>query len=246
MDGLIILNKPSGITSAKALYRVRKACRQRKSGHAGTLDPAASGVLILCMGKATKLTERLMDHPKAYRAIGRLDLTSPSFDLDGEVREVPVAEPPTKARVAEACSRFQGEILQVPPRISALKVGGIPAYKLAQEGRAVPLAARPVQIYDFSLRRYAFPEVEFDMRCGRGTYVRAIIRDLGEALGTGGVLTSLVRTRIGPFRIEDACTFEMLESPGGPEAALIPLDAARAILASPKPQSEPPTTATGA
>ena len=130
MDGLIILNKPPGITSAKVLYRVRKVTGQRKSGHAGTLDPAAEGVLILCLGAATKLVEQLMDQPKLYRATARLDVTSDSFDSDRPLQPVQVDRVPEPAEVGAAMRQFEGEILQVPPAVSALKIGGRPAYKL--------------------------------------------------------------------------------------------------------------------
>ena len=131
MDGLINLNKPTGITSAKALYQVRSITKVRKSGHAGTLDPAATGVLVLCLGKATKLVESMMNQPKVYRATARLDVTSESFDSDRPLVPVEVKCVPTADDVRLACERFVGEIEQVPPKISAIKVGGVPAYKLA-------------------------------------------------------------------------------------------------------------------
>ena len=184
MDGVINLHKPIGLTSAKTLYRVRKITRVRKSGHAGTLDPAAEGVLILCQGQATKLVETLMDHPKVYRATARLDVTSDSFDSDRELRPVAIERPPTAAQVAAACRELEGEIMQVPPAVSALKVGGQPAYKLERAGKPPKLDPRPVQIYWLHVHRYEWPEVDFEMACGRGTYVRAVIRDLGAALNT--------------------------------------------------------------
>ncbi|MFQ5806025.1 MAG: tRNA pseudouridine(55) synthase TruB [Phycisphaerae bacterium] len=239
MDGIINLNKPTGISSAKALYRVRKLTRVRKSGHAGTLDPAADGVLIVCLGKATKLVEALMDQPKVYRATARLDVTSESFDSDRPLVEVPVPTPPDEAVVRAACQRFEGNVKQAPPAISAVKVGGRPAYKRNRAGETVELMPRPVQVYWLHVRRYAWPVLEFELACGRGTYVRALIRDLGAALDTGGCLTALTRGAVGPFRLEDARTFQDLESASASEEYLTPLERARELLAA-RPIPIPP------
>jgi len=239
MDGVINLNKPTGITSAKALYRVRKITRVRKSGHAGTLDPGAAGVLLLCLGKATKLVEALMDQPKVYRATARLDVTSESFDRDRPPIDVPVAAVPDAEGVRAACGRFEGAIEQVPPAISAVKVGGRPAYKRSRAGETLELKARTVQVYWLHVRRYEWPTIDFELACGRGTYVRALIRDLGTALGTGGCLTALARTAIGPFRLAEAHSFADLESADGQEDYLIPLQRARDLLAQ-RPVPIPP------
>ncbi len=232
MDGIINLHKPVGITSAKAVYRVRKTTRVRKSGHAGTLDPGAAGVLVLCLGKATKLVEKIMDQPKAYRTVARLDVTSESFDSDSLLTPVGVDAIPSREAVTEALGRFVGRIEQIPPQISAVKVGGRPAYKRARRGETVELQPRPVTIYSLDLRRYDWPEVEFELACGRGTYVRSVIRDLGIALGTGGCLTALTRTAVGPFTLADAWTFERLEAAEGPDDYLIPLDRARELVSA--------------
>jgi len=239
MDGLINLDKPVGITSAKALYRVRRLVGARKSGHAGTLDPAASGVLIICLGKATKLVEALMDQPKVYRAAARLDVTSESFDADRPLVPVQVAAVPDEAAVRAACRRFEGHVVQVPPAVSAVKVGGQPAYRHVRRGRPPTLSPRPVRIYWIHVWRYAWPELEFELACGRGTYVRALVRDLGAALGTGGCLTALTRTAVGPFQLEAAKTFADLERAGGPADWLIPLQHARDLL-SVHPPPVPP------
>lgn len=233
MHGIINLNKPTGITSAKALYRVRRITSVRKSGHAGTLDPGADGVLLLCLGRGTKLVELLMDQPKVYRASARLDVTSESFDSDDELKPVSIDAPPDDERVAAAFARFEGRIQQTPPKISAVKVGGRPAYKLARSGAALELRARPVRVYWIRLLGYEWPHVKFAMACGRGTYVRSLIRDVGAALGTGGCLTSLTRTLIGPFRLEDAYTFEALEALDDWTRALHSLERCRARLAAP-------------
>ena len=230
MDGIINFNKPTGITSAGALYKVRSLTGQRKSGHAGTLDPGASGVLVLCLGKATKLVESIMDQPKVYRATARLDVTSVSFDSDRPLEEVEVTDPPNREAVLAALGAFEGIIDQVPPTISAVKVGGRPAYKLARGNQPVVLKARRVRIDWIRVHAYDWPTVDFEMRCGRGTYVRAIIRDLGERLGTGGCLTSLVRRRVGPFVEEEAWSLEAIREASGPGDYLIELDRARELL----------------
>jgi tRNA pseudouridine55 synthase len=239
MDGIINFNKPTGITSAKALYRVRKITRVRKSGHAGTLDPAADGVLILCLGRATKLVETLMDQPKVYRAVARLDVTSESFDSDRPLVDVPVAAAPDEDAVRAVCQRFEGMIEQAPPAISAIKVGGRPAYKRNRAGEELELKPRTVQVYWLHVHGYEWPEIDFELACGRGTYVRALIRDLGTALGTGGCLTALTRTGVGPFHLTDAHSFADLENAGDPANYLIPLDRAIALLTG-APASIPP------
>lgn len=230
LDGIINLNKPVGITSAKVLYKVRSITRQRKSGHAGTLDPGASGVLVLCMGRATKLVEAIMDQPKVYRASARLDVTSESFDSDRPLRPVSVSAVPSLQAVRAACDLFEGTIQQVPPQISAVKVGGRPAYKHARNGHSVELKPRAVDVYWIHVHSYAWPVLDFEMCCGRGTYVRSLIRDLGEKLSTGGCLTGLLRTRVGPFAESSAWSIETLQGASGPENYLVDLDRCRSLL----------------
>lgn len=210
MDGLINFNKPTGITSANALYKVRRIIGIRKSGHAGTLDPAAEGVLLLGIGKGTKLTERLMDLPKGYRAIARLDVTSSSYDCDRPLEPLPIPQIPDRSALDAALAGMVGLVSQVPPTVSALKIGGVPAYRLERKGVAPAMKPRSVRIYACSVVRYSWPELEFDVICGRGTYIRAMIRDLGVALETGGCLTGLRRTFVGPFTAEAAVDFESL------------------------------------
>lgn len=227
MDGIINLHKPVGITSAKALYRVRKLTGVRKSGHAGTLDPAAEGVLLICQGRATKLVEQIMNLPKVYRASARLDVTSASFDSDSPLLDVPVDRVIKPGEIAAALAGFEGEIQQTPPAISAVKIGGVPAYKLARSGQTPTIAPRPVRIYWMHVRQVAWPQIEFEMACSRGTYVRSVIRDLGERLGCGGCLTALRRTAIGPFQVKDSVTFGELETSGVGTGILPLTDATR-------------------
>ena len=214
MDGIITHNKPPGITSAKALYRVRSITGERKSGHAGTLDPAASGVLVLCLGRATKLVESIMDQPKVYRATARLDVTSESFDSDRPLTAVEVAVFPTIEAVRGVCASFEGVIEQIPPQISAVKVGGVPAYKRKATDGPMVLAARPVTVYWLHIHALDWPTIDFEMCCGRGTYVRSLIRDLGQRLGTGGCLTSLTRSLVGPFTVENSWSLASAEGQG--------------------------------
>ncbi len=229
-DGIINLFKPLGITSAKAVYRVRSITRVRKSGHAGSLDPAAEGVLVVCQGRATKLVERIMDLPKVYRATARLDVTSESFDSDRELEPVPVATIPTEHQVREALVSFEGTIEQIPPRVSAIKLGGVPAYRTVGRENAPPLRPRKARIYWLHLHAYDWPRLDFEMACGRGTYVRSLIRDVGARLGTGGCLTSLRRTAVGPLSVEDAWTFERMREAGDETPYLISLEKASTIL----------------
>jgi tRNA pseudouridine55 synthase len=194
------------------------------------LDPAAEGVLVLCLGRATKLVERIMDQPKVYRATARLDVTSESYDSDRPLVDVPVASAPDRAAVEAALRGFEGEIEQVPPAISAVKVNGQPAYKLQRRGQLPELKARRARIYWIQVHDYTWPTLDFELACGRGTYVRALIRDLGLALETGGCLTALTRTAVGPFRAADAWALEALRDAAGPDVHLIPLERASELL----------------
>ena len=229
MDGFINLDKPVGISSAKALYRVRRICGVRKSGHTGTLDPMASGVLVICTGRATRMVERVMDQPKIYRATVRLDLTSPSYDAEKETTAVQVPSPPTIERVQEAVDSFVGEIDQRPPAFSALKVRGVPAYKLARREQPVELPARRVNIYWSVVHQYEWPVLDLEVACGRGTYIRSLVRDIGEHLDTGGCLMTLSRRAVGPFASSNSWTFERMET-ASPDGYILPLDAMKAVL----------------
>ena len=228
-SGLLVIDKPVGIASTRLLYRMRRITGIRKSGHAGTLDPRASGVLILCLGRATKLVESIMELPKVYRAAARLDVTNAGYDLEMPLETVDVVSPPTQEQVIDSFGRMEGDIMQAPPIFSAVKVGGQPAYKLALKKRLQKLEPRPVTVYWIVVRRYEWPELEFDVACGRGTYIRSLIRDLGDALGTGGCLTSLRRLAVGPFDVHNAIDVESLRTLPL-EDAMIPLEAAREMI----------------
>ncbi len=212
LSGLLNLNKPIGVTSRDVVDRVSRPLRKVKVGHAGTLDPLASGVLVVCVGPATRLIEYVQRMPKTYRAVVRLGATSDTLDADGTVVEAENPPVPTECQVREALASQVGTIEQLPPQYSALRVGGRRAYDLARAGREVELAPRPVEVHRIDLRLYEWPRIEVEVHCGSGTYIRSIARDVGEALGCGGLIEVLTRTAIGPFLLPDALDPEALTS----------------------------------
>ncbi|HEY2147158.1 MAG TPA: tRNA pseudouridine(55) synthase TruB, partial [Pirellulales bacterium] len=205
MFGLLNLNKPVGLSSAAALGRIKRLVRPAKIGHAGTLDPIASGVLVACIGPATRLVDYIQKMSKSYRATFLLGRSSDSDDIERPVVELPNPPIPTRGEVERAASAFLGRIEQRPPAFSALKIAGRPAYQLARRGRDVTLAPRTVEIHRITVARHDYPAVVLDIDCGSGTYVRALGRDLAQSLGTAAVMSALERTAIGRFRVEDAC-----------------------------------------
>ena len=208
LSGLLLMDKPLGLTSMDVCRRVRRrlvaggAPKRVKVGHGGTLDPLATGVLVILVGRATKLCDQVMAGAKRYEATVDLSAFTTTDDAEGEREEVAVGAPPTLERVREACAGFVGTILQTPPAFSAMKVDGERAYRLARRGEEVRLAARPVRIDAVEVRAYVWPRVEVVIDCGKGTYIRSLARDLGRALGTGGTLAGLRRTRVGRVTIE--------------------------------------------
>lgn len=209
MLGLLNINKPAGLTSRDAVNRVQWMLRQMegkkaKVGHAGTLDPLATGVLVLCLGSATKLIEHVQRMPKRYQATFLLGRRSESDDTEMDVELLWDAPEPSREQIDALLPQFTGKIEQVPPVYSAIKVGGQRSYKLAREGKPPALTARPVMIYELTVTRFEYPKLELDIRCGSGTYVRSLGRDLAAALGTAAVMSALERTEIGPFTVETA------------------------------------------
>jgi tRNA pseudouridine55 synthase len=222
MNGWLVIDKPQRITSRGALDRIKRWFpRKTKIGHTGTLDPLATGVLVVAIGEATKLAEKVQAMPKVYLATVRLGATSDTDDADGEVTESAVNETPTEEQVRNALPQFLGTIQQLPPIFSALKVEGRRAYKLARKGHEVTLQPRPVHVYSIELLSYAWPLVELEIECGKGTYIRSIARDLGAALGVGGMIEQLRRTKVGPFAVEQAIGVNEYKEDAW--AALIPL-----------------------
>lgn len=212
MFGLLNVCKPPGPTSHDVVAGVRRQLGRRvKVGHAGTLDPFAEGVLVLCVGPATRLAEYVQARPKRYRAVVRLGATSTTLDPEGEITPAPGAPAPTADDVREALARFVGTIEQVPPAHSAVHVAGRRAYELARAGRPVELPPRTVTIHSIDLLRCEHARVEIDVCCGSGTYLRALARDVAAALGTAGYCERLTRTAIGDFRIADAIPPDRLD-----------------------------------
>ncbi len=211
VSGILNVNKGLGTTSFQVVSFVRKRSGVRRVGHAGTLDPAATGVLLVCLGQATRVTEYLMDLRKTYRATVRLGASTTTYDAEGEVTATADAGGVTEDALREALEKFTGEIMQTPPAHSAVKVGGERAYRMARRGEAVALRARPAQVYRIDLLRWAPPEVEIEAECGKGTYIRSLAHDLGQSLGCGAHLAALCRTRVGPFSVEDGVAREELE-----------------------------------
>ena len=204
MFGILNLNKPVGCTSRDAVNRVQRLIRPVKVGHAGTLDPLAQGVLVLCLGPATRLIEKVQQMPKHYRGTFRLGCHSPTDDTEGDVTPFPGAFPLTRDALEAVLPKFIGQIDQRPPAYSAIKIRGKRAYELARQGQILTLPPRPVTIYSLSIDHYEYPEMVLDIECGSGTYVRSLGRDLAEAVGTAAVMMGLTRTAIGPYSIEDA------------------------------------------
>ncbi|WP_286043780.1 tRNA pseudouridine(55) synthase TruB [Xylanibacter rodentium] len=213
---IIYINKPYGMSSFGALARVRTLISQRigrrkiKIGHAGTLDPLATGVLILCTGRKTKEIETLQYHSKEYTATLQLGATTPSFDREHTVDFTYPALHITRELIESVLPRFVGEIQQVPPEYSACKVGGKRAYKLKRKGQDVELKAKTLRIDEIELTSFDRERMQMSIRvvCGKGTYIRALARDIGQTLGSGAFLTTLCRTRLGDVRVEDCLTLE--------------------------------------
>ena len=228
--GLVVVDKPAGMTSHDVVSRVRRLAGTRKVGHAGTLDPMATGVLVLGVDRATRLLGHLMLTEKQYDATVRLGVATTTDDAEGEVTAT--ADPQvlagvTEARVREVLAGFVGDIEQVPTAVSAIKVDGKRAYARVRDGEQVELKARPVSIHDLTVHEVSLPEVRISVRCSSGTYIRAIARDAGAALGVGGHLGALRRTAVGAFDLHTARTLDELADGFG----VLPIaDAARATF----------------
>jgi len=234
--GILNVNKPGGMTSHDVVLRVRRMAGQRKVGHTGTLDPLATGVLLICLGQATRVSEYLVSGTKVYRALIRLGIATDTYDAEGEVTSRgPVVV--TRAQLEHALQAFVGEHRQIPPAYSALKRGGVPLYKLARRdeaGRreAEDIAARDtrtVHIESVKLLKWTRPDLEIEVQCSKGTYIRSLAHELGEQLGCGAHLAGLTRTASGRFHIEQSIALGELEqafASGQGPGLLLPMDAA--------------------
>lgn len=208
--GLLNINKPADWTSRDVVNRVAKRFRKIKVGHAGTLDPMASGVLVVCVGPATRLIEYVQSQEKEYISTFVLGQTSDTDDVTGKILSRTDAKQITSAQIEAALKSFQGKIQQVPPQYSAVHVNGERAYRLARQGEQVEIPSREVVIHEIELLGYSCCELQLRIVCGSGTYIRSIARDLGEQLGCGGLMSGLVRTRIGLFSQENALSVDDL------------------------------------
>jgi tRNA pseudouridine55 synthase len=230
LNGMLVIDKPLGMSSAYVCAVIRGKAGGAKVGHTGSLDPLATGVLVLCLGRATRLVEQIMGSPKRYLTTIDLAAFSTTEDREGDLTpiDVAIADRPTRDAIARSLAQhFTGVISQAPPAFSALKIGGRPAYKLARAG-GLPseLEPRSVRIDAIEIIDYAWPSLTLDIRCGRGTYIRSIARDLGRSLGTGGHLTALRRTEVGQFTDAQAQQLESVPQGAGFDASiLIPMDA---------------------
>ncbi len=230
MDGVLVIDKPAGPTSHDVVARMRKVLKEKKVGHTGTLDPAATGVLPLVLGSATKVARYLTGSHKMYRAHIRLGITTTTLDGEGEVQsEQPVTVSEAEARAAALS--FVGEIEQIPPMYSAKKVDGTRLYKLARQGVEVEREAKRVSIFSLDVVSVELPELTIDVRCSAGTYVRVLARDIGEKLGTGGHLRLLRRLAAGPFTLEEAIPLQQaIDDPASVRARVVPIQKALAML----------------
>lgn len=211
LSGLLNVFKPAGWTSRDVVNRIERLVKPAKAGHAGTLDPLATGVLVVCVGSSTRLISAVQEREKEYRAVFQLGCRSDTDDNTGEITTVEVTRIPERSDIEVLLPRFVGDIQQTPPQFSAVHVDGQRAYALARQGKAVEIAPRQVRVNRLELLGYAWPRLELLIECGSGTYVRSIGRDLGELLGCGAIMTELLRTRIGPFRADQAVAMDDLQ-----------------------------------
>lgn len=216
MNGILVINKPAGMTSHQVVGRARRLLGIKKIGHTGTLDPDVTGVLPLCIGTATRVAEYMLDQSKAYRGEVTFGFSTTTQDASGEPVDTAEHVKLTEEQVREAFARFVGDILQRPPAYSAIKIDGKRAYDLARKGEDVEIPARPVTIYKLEIEAVELdlprPKVRFYVECSKGTYVRTLCHDIGAAVGVPAHMSALVRTRSGPFSLEQALTFEDVEA----------------------------------
>ena len=225
LDGVLLFDKPLTLSSNTALQKIRRLFQAEKAGHTGTLDPLATGLLPICFGEATKFSDALLDADKTYRALVKLGQTTTTGDAEGEITNS-CAVALGEAQVREVLRNFTGEIRQVPPMHSALKHQGKPLYEYIRKGETIERQSRNVTIHELVLERFSGDEMEITVRCSKGTYIRTLAEDIGQALGCGAHLRGLRRTAIAQFRLESAYTWEKLEAMAMQEreACLLPLD----------------------
>ena len=227
MDGVLVIDKPSGMTSFDVVQRARRALKVKKVGHTGTLDPMATGVLPLCLGEATKIAQFITESTKAYDATLQLGATTDTLDADGKILEERPVPPMSAERLEQALEAFRGTFLQTPPMYSAVKVGGRRLYELARAGEEVERAAREVTVHELVLRDFSAAQVRLSVRCSKGFFVRTLAAELGEKLGCGAHLVALRRTHSGPFSLADAVPLAaILEAPQSAEPRVLSMERA--------------------
>lgn len=209
-EGIVLIDKPGGMTSHDVVSCVRRKFKMRRVGHAGTLDPMATGVLVVLLGKATKLFNRFVGLDKGYRATLEMGRKTDTADIEGKTLEQRSYGPITQKDLQDVFARFQGEILQTPPMVSAVKFKGQPLYKLARRGIEVEREPRTIRIDVLKLLDFSPPYVQFYIECSKGTYVRKLAEDIGEELGCGACISQIQRTRVGPFKLEDSVALDDL------------------------------------
>ncbi|MBK8431029.1 MAG: tRNA pseudouridine(55) synthase TruB [Chloroflexi bacterium] len=230
MDGILNIHKPLTLTSHDVVGRVRRVAGQKRVGHSGTLDPLATGVLVVCLGRATRLVEYVVGQRKEYEAVIRLGQSTATYDAEGEITaERPLPADLTADQLAITLRQFTGAIEQRPPMYSAIKKDGQPLYKMARRGETIEIPARPVTIYDLAILGWEVPLLTVRVACSAGTYIRSLAHDLGEVLGCGGHLVGLVRTAVGPFSLETAVALDAL-TPENIAQFLLPSETAVAHL----------------
>jgi len=203
-DGVLLVDKPTGPTSHDIVHKIRRTFRIEKVGHGGTLDPNATGLLIILLGKGTKLSAQLMGSDKTYAGVMRLGRTTTTQDRDGDILEEKPWDQVTREQVEAQTAALTGDLFQTPPMVSAIKIGGVPLYKLARKGQEVERKPRFIHVYRFAVTDWAPPLVSFEVACTKGTYVRTLVHDIGAAIGCGASLEALCRTRSGTFSVDDA------------------------------------------
>lgn len=230
LDGLLLVDKPSGPTSHDIVARIRRQFRIPKVGHGGTLDPMATGLLIILLGRGTKVSERIMGLDKTYEGVFRLGIETGSQDAEGEVIAECDPSAVTRNQVAAQMSARLGDQMQTPPMVSAVKVNGVPLYKLARKGQTVTRNPKLIHVYRFDLLDFTSPDVRFVLECTKGTYVRTLAHDIGQALEVGAHLTQLRRTHIGRFSVADAIPFDAFLERESLEDHVLPLASALSLL----------------
>lgn len=208
--GILNINKPASWTSHDVVAWVRRVLRQQRVGHAGTLDPLATGVLLVCVGQATRVAEYLMAGQKTYRAEALLGIVTDTYDTDGEIIAAAPVPPLSQADIEAALGPFTGEIMQTPPVYSAIKQAGVPLHRRARRGEAVRPEPRPVRIHSISVVAWEAPRLTLEVTCDPGTYIRSLVHDLGQVLGCGAALSALTRTRSGRFSVADGISLDAL------------------------------------